>query len=640
MCSSDLLWNGQDDADVIRLRASGTGSATLVNGGNGNDAIEIGNVANSLDNLGGVICLDGDANLVAPTSTLSVSCDGTTISNTLAVGDVLTIHDEGDATANAYTVTDTSVSRGGLKINYGTIETLNLNAGTGADTITVTTTAASKNTNIATTAGGDTVTVTATGASSNVTITGDKNANAITLTTTGANSVTVVSAGAGADTLTQNGSGANSGVQWNGEADADAIRIRASGAGSVTVASGGDGNDTFDLGNASNSLDDLAGKICVDGDANLANPTNTLSVTSDGTTVSNTLAVGDVLTIHDEGDSDANAYTLTNTLLTRGGVTIDYGTIETLNLNAGTGTDTINVTTTAGSVNTNIATTAGGDTVNVTNTGTLSNVTITGDVGVNAISVATTGANSVMVVAAGAGDDLLTQNANGNASGMAWYGEAGDDTVAVKTSALSSATLVDGGADNDLVELGNGTLTAIQGATSLIGGSNRAAVTVDVFQVTNVGTSLSTTPTSIETGDRLRLLDASGTGGVSYVVSPARITRATLAPSVLYSTFEQMDLNAGSGSDYVSLLKRVDVNTDTAAVVDSLPSIMRIDGGTGLSNFVSYRNEAGSDNVVLGSTGVTTVNSSTAEATLQLANVQRAEAIGNGTENKIGRAHV
>jgi hypothetical protein len=321
-------------------------------------------------------------------------------------------------------------------------------------------------------------------------------------------------------------------------------------------------------------------------------------------------------------------------MLTRGGVTIDYGTIETLNLNAGTGTDTINVTTTAGSVNTNIATTAGGDTVNVTNTGTSSNVTITGDVGANAITVATTGANSVMVVTAGAGDDVLTQNANGNASGIAWNGEAGDDTIAVKTSAVASATRVDGGADNDLVELGNGTLAAIQGATSLIGGSNRAAVTVDVFQVTNVGTTLSTTPTSVETGDRLRLRDASGTGGVSYVVSPARITRATLAPSVLYSTFEQMDLDAGSGSDYISLLKRVDVNPETLAVVDSLPSIMRVDGGTGLSNFVSYRNEAGADNVVLGSTGVTTVNSATAEATLQLANVQRAEAIGNGTENK------
>ena len=161
-----------------------------------------------------------------PTNTLSVTSDGTTVSNTLAVGDVLTIHDEGDSDANGYTLTDTLLTRGTVKIDYGTIETLNLNAGTGADTINVTTTAASVNTNIATTAGGDTVTVTATGASSNVTITGDAGANTITLTTTGANSVTVVSAGAGADTLTQNGSGANSGVQWNGQVEADAIRGR------------------------------------------------------------------------------------------------------------------------------------------------------------------------------------------------------------------------------------------------------------------------------------------------------------------------------------------------------------------------------------------------------------------------------
>ena len=126
----------------------------------GSDTIDLGNASNSLDDLNGTICVEGDAHLTLPRNKQSVSCLGTTISRTLEVGDVLTVHDEGDASANTYTVTDTSVSRGALKINYSTIETLNVNAGTGTDTINVTTTAASVNTNITTTAGGDTVSVT------------------------------------------------------------------------------------------------------------------------------------------------------------------------------------------------------------------------------------------------------------------------------------------------------------------------------------------------------------------------------------------------------------------------------------------------------------------------------------------------
>src|SRR5207244_520256 len=104
----------------------------------------------------------------------TVTCPPMTITNTLATGDILNLNDQGNATTHTYTLTGTTLDRTSMAtITYATVETVNLNAGMGTDTINVTTTAASVNTNIATTAGGDTVTVTTTGASSNLVITGD-----------------------------------------------------------------------------------------------------------------------------------------------------------------------------------------------------------------------------------------------------------------------------------------------------------------------------------------------------------------------------------------------------------------------------------------------------------------------------------
>ena len=153
-------------------------------------------------------------NELLPTTTLH--------GNVLPVGDTLNINDQGDTDAHTYTVTGTTVVRtGAATVTYGTIETLAVNAGTNADTIDVTTTAASVNTTINAGDGGDTVTLAATGAAGNVVL--------------------------------------------NGQAGVDTINVQATAATSITEANGGTDNDTINVGDLANSLDGIGGSVYVDG---------------------------------------------------------------------------------------------------------------------------------------------------------------------------------------------------------------------------------------------------------------------------------------------------------------------------------------------------------------------------------------
>ena len=82
-------------------------------------------------------------------------CAPVTVTNTLATGDVLNVNDQGNAVGSTYNLNDTTVQRVGTAlITYLATESVNLNAGTGTDTVNALTTAASVNTTINTTAGG------------------------------------------------------------------------------------------------------------------------------------------------------------------------------------------------------------------------------------------------------------------------------------------------------------------------------------------------------------------------------------------------------------------------------------------------------------------------------------------------------
>jgi hypothetical protein len=122
--------------DTINVRSLPASVTANLFGGTGNDTFNIGSDANpalsTLDPILGVVNANGDTHLAAPTTTLTCGLS----SNTLAVGDTLNVNDAGHAVGDTYSISPTSVQRQGPpvhQINYLTIETLNVNAGTVGD---------------------------------------------------------------------------------------------------------------------------------------------------------------------------------------------------------------------------------------------------------------------------------------------------------------------------------------------------------------------------------------------------------------------------------------------------------------------------------------------------------------------------
>ncbi len=408
--SSNVFLNGQADADTINVRATAAGSATEVNGGTENDVVNISSDAptnaGNLDSILGDICVNGDANAGGPSTVLK--------GNALLVGDILNISDAGDGGNNTYNLSATTFDRPAAApatgtVIYATIETVNVTAGSGNDTINVTSTAASVN--------------------------------------------TTVNGGAGGDAITLSSTGAGSNVFLNGQAGSDAINVEATAAGSATEVNGGDNTDVIDIGTPANSLSGILGEICVNGDAHDA---GTIDLTIKGDT--NTLDLGDILILSDQADPGSFTYALDATTFNRTGTaTVTYMTIETLSLNTSIGAATVNVATTAAGINTFITTQDEADDVNVTTTGVDSNLTINTAGGADTIDFATTGGDggdadifgSFTSVNAGDGADVITVNNSGVQSRMQLNGDADDDIFDINGTGANSRTQGNGNDDND-----------------------------------------------------------------------------------------------------------------------------------------------------------------------------------------------
>src|SRR6185436_2352153 len=97
----------------------------------------------------------------------------------------------------------------------------------------------------------------------------------------------------------------------------DTIQVDSTLATTPATINGGTGDDTFTIGKiGTNSLDGLLGKLTLNGDAN---------------------TTADIVNINDQGDGDANAYTINKTTVDRSGAAqITFGTMEKLIVNAGT----------------------------------------------------------------------------------------------------------------------------------------------------------------------------------------------------------------------------------------------------------------------------------------------------------------
>ena len=350
--ASNLTVSAGGGNDAITVRATGAGSIAELDGGTGNDTFAVGSAADSLAGILGTLCIDGGTNLAAPTSSLTCGA----VTNTLAVGDSVTFNDQG-ATGQTYTLGATTLARtGNPMINFFGVETVTLNAGTTANTITV--------------------------------------------TATGASTTTVVNGGAAIDTITVLGIGAASNLTVNAAGGADSITLRTTAAGGITHLNGGAGDDMVTLGNAANSLDGLLGNICVEGDGQTA---------------------ADKFLVNDQGDADANTYTLTGTSLTRSGIpVILYGTVETMMLNGGSGTNSYVVTATGATAGTEVNDGAGSSRFAIRGDGLIGSNSFRGNGGNDAFTVDVTAAitGTALTISGGAGTDSLAVN-----------GTDGSDTV-------------------------------------------------------------------------------------------------------------------------------------------------------------------------------------------------------------------
>ena len=420
-----LTINAGDGADTVNVLATAAGITTTVNGGQGSDTINVGSAGNSLDAILGSLMINGDGHDAAPTITLGA--------NTLPQGDVLNINDQGNAVGVTYAVAAASISRTGSgTINYGTVETLNLNAGSGNNTVNAATTADSVNTTINGGSGTDSITLTTTGTASSVVVNGDAGNDTISYTATGAGGATLIDGGADNDTVTGSGSGDNVTIlggtgndSLTGGSGADSI----SGGDDADIITGALGVDTLSGGNGDDVFvwDDGDGNDLVEGDAG----TDRQIVNA-----ADNAAEGDNISISDNGariDITRAAGTMLGTF------TLDVGTTEIIEVNSRAGNDTIDASAlTNGRMDVNAG--DGSDTV----TGGSQNDTLSGNGDGDSID-------------GGAGDD----NIRGGAGADTLNGQSGNDVVEGQGGSGDRLT---GESGDDTLDGGAGTDTLVETA--------------------------------------------------------------------------------------------------------------------------------------------------------------------------------
>jgi Ca2+-binding RTX toxin-like protein len=471
--------------DTIRIEGNKPGGVSIpitIDAGDGDDIIVLSPQVRDLDDL----------------------ASGNTITSNGGPGnDSLFVNDGTDSVAGrAYTITDATVTRGAHTFPYSSIQTLVVNAGTGANPIQVR--SSPLNTAVIVTGGGgnDTITVGSTGNTldavrGNLTVFGDSGTDTLTINdqgTTIARTYTLTS-------LSVSRSGAGTifydileGVTLNCGSGSDTVAVQSTTSVAPVTINAGSGTDTITVSNTSNTLNGILGALTVNGQG--------------GT---------DALNLADQGTSTAKSYTLTATTVKRSDLAlVTFGTVETLGLTAGSGGDTLTVsggypagTTTTFNGGPGTDTLVGVDTVNTwritaSNAGdvngkvhfqavenltggtsldrfvfsngqgvagvldgrggtdTLDYAAYTSGVTVNLATGAATGAsggaNSIENVTGGLAGDSLTGNAGSNVL----RGGDGADSV----QGLDGADLLLGEADNDRLDGGGGRNVLIGGRGS------------------------------------------------------------------------------------------------------------------------------------------------------------------------------
>ena len=469
-------------ADIANVRSTAGGSALDLFGGASNDTFNLSSDADgdrvdavsdpsgNIDGLLGEICVFGENPVTSAGATETVDAKGVVVTESVNRGDQLNISDQGNGTGHTWTLTDTTVSRSGLAnpITFATVESLVVETGTGADQVTVSTTAVGTRTNLTTGDGNDIVGITTTGMDSILDLNTGSGQDELTVTTTGASSVTLVNtsteddlvtiattgassglradSGTGADVVNLVSSGASSATELLLGDGADFANIQGTGAGSGTEVFGGNGTDRIDVsssatGNlvtpfsmADGNLDGLAGELCVFGEDGMGGA-QVESVTGrrtigDTVSVMTGVQLGDELLIRDSSSPAANDYDVSSTTAQRVGTAlITYETIESLTLDTGIGSADVDVASTAPASVFDLNTQNAVDDVAFASTGDASIATVTTRGGADLVSIASTGAGSISQIDTGAANDQFSMQSLGSDAGISVDTSTGNDDV-------------------------------------------------------------------------------------------------------------------------------------------------------------------------------------------------------------------
>jgi hypothetical protein len=556
-------------ADTINITSTATGTPTTINGGGGNDTVNIMSDSATLTYapVGGTNAINIGSNAPASDGVLSGISNPVTITGTGR--DLLTVDDSGDTTArNGETISSTSVSGfGAAAINYTGVAVLHIVTGSAADTLIVAGTAASTSTSMQTGTTGSTIDVRSTsgalainsGAADVINV--GSNAPAGSTLNTLSGGVTV--AGLGNDTLNV----LDNADTTNASATLSAIALTGLGA-SGAIAYTGVSHLNLHLGSGADALtiNGTSANTTLTGSGNssihIAATTAPLSITSPGTITigenvdSLTGAVtvtgngDDQLILNDTADNASRSGTLSATQLTLGSANVSYTAIATLQvllgnggdgftvgntasttpvtLNGGTGIDTLSVgsdssstTVIAGSANT---------VINVGNAGVLDGLTAP-------LSITGTGTNSLNIDDASStvtktGSLTTTELVGLNTAGITYGGigelgialGSGGDTFDVESAATPS-TLTAGAGGDHITLSGTDETTNALSAPLTVDGSNTAELTLD--------------DTASTTRKTLTLTGPTVTG-----LSPSPVT---------YSNLGALTIDLGSGSDMVNV---------------------------------------------------------------------------------------
>ncbi|MBL4827019.1 MAG: hypothetical protein JKY66_04785, partial [Spongiibacteraceae bacterium] len=504
----DLVLGSGDD--VVNIQSTSAGSQITINGSGGNDTFNISSDApvnaGTLNDIAGDVIIEGGDD-----------------------GDTLNLSDSGDSMDNSMTLTATSLSGLGMTgvITYADIEQLDVELGTGNDTIDIQTTATDVQTSISGNDGNDQFTVLTTGTDSQISISGNAGDDTFNLQTTATGSQTTVNGDTGADTFNLSSDApTNSGGLSGFLGDVDVL--------------GGDDKDRLNLSDAANTTDIN-------------------------------------LTVSDTGVTGLNI-----------GL-ISYEDIQQLDVTLGSGNDTITVESTSADVETTIRGSLGDDTFNIQSTATGSLTTLIGDAGVDTFNISSDAPANVGTVNDIAGDviieggddtDSLNLSDAGDStnntltvtdtrltglgmSGVITYADmdlldvilgSGNDTIIIQSTATDIQTSISGNAGADTFNLQT---TATGSLTTLSGDAG-----ADIFNISSDAPNNAGTVNGIVGGviieggnatDSLNLSDAGDTTDNTLTVTVTGLSGLGMAVGISYAGIDELDVALGSGNDTVAI---------------------------------------------------------------------------------------